>query len=342
MAAEVEAQRRTRPPLERRVALPPYPRCWYAVAFSHELKRGAVLERRLAGEELVLFRGNSGRAVAMDAWCPHMGAHFARTGARVDGDWLRCAFHGFAFDESGMCAASGYATKPPVKARARTWPLREQNGIVLVWPGPGEPEWEIPPSDDLDYTPIARTTREFTLRSHPQQMTENSVDIGHLSWVHGYEQVRVISPLQTDGAHLTVAYGMRRNVIGRLAVQAEFTINVHGVGYSLVDAHVPSVGLTTRQWVLATPTADGEVTLRLALTVKRTHRGSRVDNATARFVMAGFVKDASQDFAMWENTLHTHPPVLASGDGPIIPYRRWASQFYDDPAAVAPPAGAES
>ena len=40
------------------------------------------------------------------------------------------------------------------------------------------------------------------------------------------------------------------------------------------------------------------------------------------------MKDARADFPMWENTRHTHPPVLAAGDGPIVKYRRWAAQFY--------------
>lgn len=329
MAFDVASNERIRSRLERHVPLPPFPTGWYVVGYSHELPPGGLLDRKLAGKELVIFRGASGRAVAIDAWCPHMGAHFARTGAWVEGDLLRCAFHGFAFDGSGACAASGYKTKPPVKARAEVWPLREQNGMLLVWSGSAAPEWVVPPSDPTGYTPIHWGTREFTLRSHPQQMTENSVDIGHLEWVHGYRNVRTIAPLHTDGPYLTSAYAMRRKVIGPLAVEVEFTVEAYGLGYSLVHARIPRLGIETRQWVLATPTDDGEATLRLVMTVKHMRGGRPVDRALVHALILTFVNETSADFPMWEHTLHTNPPVLASGDGPIIPYRRWAAQFYD-------------
>src|SRR6478735_7230328 len=95
------AQMQASEPLDRHPSLPPFPRGWYCVGFGHELAPGGLISRRLAGEEIVVFRTRSGRAVAVGAWCPHMGAHFGRTGATVEGESLRCAFHGFAFDGSG-------------------------------------------------------------------------------------------------------------------------------------------------------------------------------------------------------------------------------------------------
>jgi nitrite reductase/ring-hydroxylating ferredoxin subunit len=317
--------------LDRHPELPPFPRCWYAVGFSHELARGKVISRRLAGNDIVVFRTESGRAVALDAWCPHMGAHFGRTGARVEGESLRCAFHGFAFDGSGTCTATGYGTKPPVKARARTWPLHERNGLLLVHYGES-PDYEIPELDWRGYTPMSWTARTFELRSHPQTLTENSVDIGHLSWVHGYESVDVLKPLATDGALLTASYAMSRpaGVIGRFGrdLRAEFDIEAYGIGYSFVDVRVPAHNLHSRHFVLATPTDRGQVELRLAIRVER-RRPAPIERLVAAAVFRGYVKDASADFPMWEHTRHTHPPVLAKGDGPIIKYRRWAAQFYD-------------
>jgi nitrite reductase/ring-hydroxylating ferredoxin subunit len=325
------------PPLDRYPQLPPFPRGWFCVGFGHELARGAVISRRLAGEEIVVFRTQSGRAVALGAWCPHMGAHFGRTGAAVEGESLRCAFHGFAFDGSGICVATGYGTKPPVKARARTWPLRETGGLLLAWfdPDGREPDWEIPALDWRGFTPLSWTSRTFRLRSHPQTTTENSVDIGHLSWVHGYESVDVLEPLATTGPRLTASYAMSRpaGVIGKLGsnLRAEFDIDAYGLGYSFVDVRVPGHGLHSRHFVLATPIAEGEMELRLAIALDRdgpTRRIRPAERLVALSIFRGFVSDARADFPMWENTRHTHPPVLAEGDGPIIKFRRWAAQFY--------------
>ena len=41
----------------------PYPNGWFAVAFSKELKPGAVLRRRLMGEEVVVYRTRGGTPV---------------------------------------------------------------------------------------------------------------------------------------------------------------------------------------------------------------------------------------------------------------------------------------
>jgi nitrite reductase/ring-hydroxylating ferredoxin subunit len=330
---------RVRPPLDRHPELKPFPRGWFAVGYSHELPIGTVLSRRLAGEEIVVFRTRSGRCVAMDAWCPHMGAHLGRTGAKVEGESIRCAFHGFAFDCLGECVATGYGTKPPAKARARIWPLHEVNGLLMVHVG-GTPEYELPRLDWSGYTPLAWTARTFELRTHPQTLTENSVDVGHLSWVHGYESVEVLEPLATDGPRLTASYGMSRpaGVVGKLGrnLRANFDVALYGLGYSFVDVRVPAHGLHSRHFVLATPTDAGRLELRLALAVERPGPAARVpspfrapvERAIAAAVFRGYVKDAQADFPMWENTRHTHPPVLAAGDGPIIKFRSWAAQFY--------------
>lgn len=111
-------------------SLPGFPAGWFAVGFSHELSRGQMLSRQCMGQQLVLFRTQSGLACAVDAYCPHLGAHFSY-GGTVLGEVIRCPFHGFCFDQRGACVATGYGTKPPPAARLRTWPLRETSGMLL-------------------------------------------------------------------------------------------------------------------------------------------------------------------------------------------------------------------
>lgn len=53
----------------------PLPLGWAQVAYSDELAAGAVQALRCFGRELVLFRTESGAPVALDAHCPHLGAH---------------------------------------------------------------------------------------------------------------------------------------------------------------------------------------------------------------------------------------------------------------------------
>lgn len=323
--------------------LPPFPLGWFAVAFGHEAPPGAVRARRFMGHELVLFRTASGQPCLMDAYCPHLGAHFA-SGGTIEGETIRCPFHGFRFDCQGSCVATGYGTKPPPSARARTWPIREVNGLILAFHGADgdAPAWEVPALDLDGWT--APLTRTFRLRTHPQETTENGVDLGHLSWVHGYQQVEVLDAFATDGPRLRVRYAMSRSAgaLGRFGEQlrAEFAITAYGLGYSLVEVSVPVYGLHTRHLVCATPTDPGRTTMRVAMFLHTATQPARinpalrflprpvVDALIARLTFNGFVHDLEQDFPLWERKRYIKPPLLAAGDGPIGKYRTWTRQFY--------------
>jgi hypothetical protein len=43
-----------------------------------------------------------------------------------------------------------------------------------------------------------------------------------------------------------------------------------------------------------------------------------------------FHQEADKDIPLWENKLYLSSPLLCDGDGPIMQFRRWASQFYSD------------
>ena len=60
--------------------LPPYPSGWFVICLSEDLKVGDIKNEIFCGEEVVVFRTANGRAVVMEAYCPHMGAHFGHGG----------------------------------------------------------------------------------------------------------------------------------------------------------------------------------------------------------------------------------------------------------------------
>lgn len=326
-----------------RRALPPYPTGWYVLAFSDQLRGGRVLSRSFAGRELVLWRTRAGRAVAMDAYCPHLGAHFGH-GGTVDGERLRCPFHGFCFDPDGACVATGYSSKPPPTATVATWPLRETNGMLLVWHAldGAAPAWEVPAIETRGWS--APVYRRFVLATHPQETTENSVDLGHFAHVHGYRSVRMLRDAVVDGPYLSTAYASHRTVpllsrVSDIHFDFEFETHIHGLGYSMVDVRVRGFDIRARLWVLPAPIDDERITLHLAASgdgsgdgihpwlrpIPRRLRAA----AIGRGLLLGLVADARQDFAIWQHKRYVAPPALALGDGPIGKYRTWAAQFYD-------------
>lgn len=332
-------------------SLYPYPEGWYVVSFSEELKVGEVKSLKFVGQELVLYRTQSGKAAVLDAYCPHMGAHFAH-GGDVDGENIRCPFHSFKFDTGGTCVATGYNTKVPPKAKVKSWPVQEKNGQILVYHHPEKeeaPEWGVPDIDFEGWTPLQHIG--WDLKSHPQETTENSVDIGHLSIVHGYDNVEERDVLHTEGPYLTVKYAMDRvaDFVGmsKSKIRAQFVAKAFGLGYSFVEANIPSLGLTTRHFVFPTPIEGEMIKMRIAMSMKKLTSAreihpalffvpaSLLNNIIPYFAFKAYINDVSQDFKIWENKVYVHPPALAKGDGPVGKYRQWTKQFYPNQQPIA-------
>ena len=319
--------------------LPPFPMGWFAIAFSDEALPGSVLTRRFMGQDVVIFRLASGQASVVDPCCPHLGAHLGH-GGKVDGEALRCPFHAFRFGPDGQCLSTIYGSKPPPKAKLRTWPVRELDGLLLVYYDPqGQPPpWEIPAADGDALAPLLR--REWVISSHPQETTENSVDMGHFAVVHGYTEVVKLSDLQTEGPLLNIRYAMTRRSGLMGQIRTEFEINAYGLGYSLVNIHVLKLDLTGRLWVLATPEDSETIRLRIAFRAQSTGRLASLypplalaprpllSRLARNFMFDGMAHDVQQDFAIWDHKCYKQPPALAEGDGPIGRYRLWAKQFY--------------
>jgi hypothetical protein len=53
-------------------------------------------------------------------------------------------------------------------------------------------------------------------------------------------------------------------------------------------------------------------------------RTRRVGEALVRDLQ----KQMAEDNVIFDNKIHVANPALAVGDGPILPFRRWAEQFY--------------
>lgn len=305
------------------------PSGWYCVGFSGELAPGRVLARRYFGRDLVLWRTAGGRAVLGDAYCPHLGAHLGH-GGRVEGEVLRCPFHGFCFDPEGRCVSTPYGRKAPPGARIPTWEVREAHGVILAWfdSAGGAPGWEVAGEEIEGWSRLKHTG--WTLRSHPQETSENSIDFGHFSEVHGFREARIARPLEIRGPLLTIGYAVETR-----GVAVEFDIEVHGLGYSRVEGRLPGLGLQMRHLVLSTPIDEEHVHLRAASRVRRL-RFPGLTGLALRAVFASLCRELRQDFAVWRHKSFLARPVLADGDGPFPAYRKWCRQFYVTPGAPAP------
>jgi phenylpropionate dioxygenase-like ring-hydroxylating dioxygenase large terminal subunit len=107
--------------------------CWYVAALDQELIDGKLLARTLLGEHVLLYRGAGGSVFAMNDRCPHRGALLSR--GRLEGDGVRCMYHGIKYDGSGKCVQIPGQDMIPPKLKVRIYPVVERHHFVWVWMG---------------------------------------------------------------------------------------------------------------------------------------------------------------------------------------------------------------
>jgi renierapurpurin 18,18'-hydroxylase len=110
-----------------------HPDFWYPLAWSHELKTGKSLGRSFAGEPIVLYRGRSGKVFALEDRCAHRQVPL-HLGV-VDGDGLKCGYHGWTYDCAGACIEVPYLGREKLPNGVKSYPARETDGVVFVFPG---------------------------------------------------------------------------------------------------------------------------------------------------------------------------------------------------------------
>ncbi len=158
--------------------------CWYVAAWDREVGR-TPLPRILLGEPVVLYRRENGAAVALEDRCCHR--HLPLSIGQLEGDTLRCHYHGLRFDPSGACVEiPGQAQLPP-DARIRSYPVVERYHWVWIWMGDPRradpaliPQWWW--ADHPDWA-CARPDM-LPVNCNYQLINDNVLDVTHLVYVH--------------------------------------------------------------------------------------------------------------------------------------------------------------
>ena len=155
---------------------------WLAVHRGEDLARGHAKPIRVMSEDYTLYRGESGRAQVLDYRCPHRGAQLHL--GWVEGDAIRCLYHGWKYDCSGQCVEM--PAEDPNYARkvaTRSYPTREHMGLVFAYFGEGEPPaW--PPYPEPAQEGLIHCWNAETVPCNWLQCYENTADEVHVAFVH--------------------------------------------------------------------------------------------------------------------------------------------------------------
>lgn len=155
---------------------------WWPAALADEVTE-LPIRVRIAGVPVALARGSSG-VIAVHDRCSHRGVPLHL--GKVDGEYLVCPYHGFAFDATGRCRripALGDGTEVPSRADVVGYRVAEKYGIVWVaLDEPWAPLIEIPEWDSPGWTCLVERREPWA--ANAAAMLENLLDMAHLPWVH--------------------------------------------------------------------------------------------------------------------------------------------------------------
>ncbi len=85
-------------------------------------------------EDFTLYRGERGTPHLVDARCPHRGTRLSS--GWIEGDALRCFYHGWKFDGAGACVEQPAEEDAFChKVSLASYPLREYLGLVFAFLG---------------------------------------------------------------------------------------------------------------------------------------------------------------------------------------------------------------
>lgn len=157
---------------------------WYVAAWDREVT-DKPFARTIMNEPVMLFRKADGGVVALEDRCAHR--HLPLSLGTVEGDQVRCGYHGMAFGDGGACVDVPGQTSIPPEARVRAYPVIEKYNWIWIWMGAPDkadaallPDWWWADHPDWAWT----KPDPIYIRCNYHLITENVTDTGHLAYVH--------------------------------------------------------------------------------------------------------------------------------------------------------------
>lgn len=157
---------------------------WYPAGFASRMGEG-LHQRRMLGEDLVLWQQADGGFAALQDRCPHRFLPLSM--GCLDRDMIRCGYHGMTFDADGRCVRiPGQPTIPP-SARVRSYPVEEKFGLVWVWMGDPalasrERLFDLPEYGAAGWHAVEGEALE--VEANYLALADNLCDPAHVAFVH--------------------------------------------------------------------------------------------------------------------------------------------------------------
>lgn len=311
-----------------------FPRGWFVVAESCDITKVPTAVT-FFGRDFVLYRGESKRVAMLDAYCRHMrthlakstSAHIVKTGANVEGDSIRCPYHGWKY------GADGSLEEIPLekdfcleRLSIGSYPVREIMGCVLMWHDPEglPPEYEPPylPAWDAPEAIHWQLDHLGNIPIHQIEILDNMADVHHLGPTHG-------SPCEYLENEFNDAQVIQRQGGFIDFYKADLKTVTWYTGPGILLSKQQYQDTTRYEFIANTPVQDGlSRAWHAVLTMAGSHPPSESDIEIARAEQAGALETFGADFEIWKHKAPAVKVIQTPNDGRFRALRKWVNQFY--------------
>ena len=106
---------------------------WYVGCWASEVNPKKITNKTILNQPLVFYRDTNGNIVLMEDRCCHRHAPLSK--GKIEGDSIRCMYHGLKFDKTGQCIEIPGSNHIKKNMRVKTFPVFEKYNLVWVWLG---------------------------------------------------------------------------------------------------------------------------------------------------------------------------------------------------------------
>jgi 5,5'-dehydrodivanillate O-demethylase len=153
---------------------------WQPVMRLKDLAAGRAKPLEILGEMFTVYRAEDGMPHVTAYRCPHRGTPLSL--GWVEGDTLRCRYHGWRYDGTGQCVEQPNEDRPFCdRIQLRSYPTQVYAGLIFAYLGDGAPP-PFPRYPDMDRPGVIVTDPVEVLPCSYWNRFDN--DHCHIPWVH--------------------------------------------------------------------------------------------------------------------------------------------------------------
>lgn len=160
-------------------------KAWYFAEWSDRFDGDAPIGLTIAGEQIALYRKQSGGFAAVGDRCPHRFAPLHM--GKVRGDAIECPYHGLQFGSDGHCVHSPHHSGAvPHSVKVASYPAVERDGAIWIWLSDEPADLDrIPDLSDLQgFSSNVGNEWRMPVRAHYELLVDNILDGTHADFVH--------------------------------------------------------------------------------------------------------------------------------------------------------------